>query len=69
MGKDAQVSGSQTWAERVSLITIQNSASWWGVDYNFGHGHVECEVSLSHTGDLLSRHWFSEFWSLKSRGG
>lgn len=66
---DAQVSGLQIWVERVSLIEIGNSGSWRGVDFNFGHDHVEFEVSLRPQGDLLSRHWFMEFWSLKKRCG
>lgn len=37
-------------AERVPLIKIGNSGSWWGVDYNFGHDHIELQVSLSHAG-------------------
>lgn len=46
--KDAQVSGLQTWAERVSGMKIVNSGSWCGVDYNFGHDRVEVKC-LSET--------------------
>lgn len=53
---DAQVSGLQIWVEIALLIVIGNSESWGGVDFNFDHDHVEFEVSLSHLGDLLSRH-------------
>lgn len=66
--KNAQVSGLQTWAEGMSLMKTVNSGSWWGVDYNFGHDHVEFEVSEPGW-DLLSGHWFIELWSLKNIGG
>lgn len=60
--KDAQVSGLQTWAERVPLKEVGGDRA------TFGHDHVEFEVPEPGQ-NLLSGHWFIEFWSLKNIGG